>query len=72
MHDSFWLLFPVAKFGVVTEEELDKTPTISPDCFGCDMEMVPEAREPVPDGVSPTGRYRSVPPFVDVYAHASN
>ena len=57
---SFWLLFPVARFGVVTDEQLDETPTISPDCFGCDMEMVPEARQPVPDGVSPTGRYRSV------------
>lgn len=50
----------MAKFGVVTDEELDQTPTISPDCFGCDMEMVPEARQPVPDGVSPTGRYRLV------------
>lgn len=57
---SFWLLFPVAKFGVVTEEELNETPDISPDCFGCDLEMEPEARLPVPDGVSPTGRYRSV------------
>lgn len=48
----------MAKFGVVTEEDLDDTPEAVPECFGCDIEMVPEARQPVPDGVSPTGRYR--------------
>jgi transcription initiation factor TFIIH subunit 2 len=54
---SFWLLFPVTKYGVVTVESLQQS-TLSPDCFGCDTEMTPEARLPVPDGVSPTGRYR--------------
>ena len=37
---------------------IDDTPEAVPECFGCDIEMVPEARQPVPDGVSPTGRYR--------------
>lgn len=60
---SFWFLFPVARYGTVPLEAIQDPHPPKPilsTCFGCDCELVPETTRAVPEGVSPTGRYRYV------------